>query len=311
MNEPTNLLSNCPVCRRRGKLTMDFPHPFHGSSFSLHTCDTCGLSYTFPPPSDELLNKIYAGEYWIRDSTVKNRGKLVLLVHKFNEIRLVATVKPLLRRLTAGARILEVGCGAGQLAVYLKQTGYDVEVTDISQDILDEVSSLHGITGYCGNIEDISFPHEYDAIIFNNVLEHLPDPVQTLQRAQQLLVPQGILFVEVPNIAGLQFKLFRTCWFPLQIPEHLFHFSCRSLQGVALMASLQRIWCSTFSPRISAAGYAASIFPALRPEKIRLSWSKLHLFLYLVLQIFFLPLALVEALAGKGSAVRVLYGKKS
>ena len=88
------------------------------------------------------------------------------------------------------------------------------------------------------------------------------------------------------------------------------HFSPRSLQEISQQASLDRIWYFTFSPRISAAGYAASIFPSLRPEKIRRSWSKLHLFLYFVLQIFFLPLAFVEALAGKGSAVRVLYRKK-
>ncbi len=310
MNERPHVISNCPVCGQPGKISLYFPHSFHRHYFSLHTCDTCGLSYTFPPPSDELLSKIYAGEYWARESTVQKRGNIALLVHKFNEIRLVATVKPLLRRLPTGAKILEVGCGSGQLATYLMRKGYDVEVTDISQDILDDIKAIHGITCYCGNIENIRFSHAYDAIIFNNVLEHLPSPVPTLQRAEQLLTPQGLIFLEVPNIASLQFKLFRTSWFPLQIPEHLFHFSPRSLQNVAFKASLQEIWHSTFSPRVSAAGYAASIFPALRPEKIRFSWSKLHLFLYVGLQMFFIPVALIEALAGRGSAVRVLYRKR-
>ncbi len=310
MNNLSCETSNCPVCGQQGKFTLDFPHAFHGHHFSLHTCDACGLFYTFPQPSDELLSKIYAGEYWARESAIQKRGAMGLLVHKFNEVRLAATVKPLIRRLPARASILEVGCGSGHLAAYLKRKGYNVEVTDINQDILDEIKSVYGITGYCGRIEDIRFSNVFDAVIFNNVLEHLPNPVRTLQKTSQLLAPQGLVFLEVPNIASLQFRLFRSSWFPLQIPEHLFHFSPKSLQVVALPASLERIWYSTFSPRISAAGYAASILPALRPNKIRLTWSKLHLLLYLGLQLLFLPVAAAEALAGKGSAVRVLYEKK-
>ena len=193
----------------------------------------------------------------------------------------------------------------------MKKKGFNVEVTDISRDILEEIKGLHGINGYCGGLEDIPFSHAYDAIIFNNVLEHLPDPIKTLRAAKQILKNQGLIFMEVPNIASLQFKIFGKSWYHLAIPGHLFHFSLSGLQKIADQASLERIWHSTFSPRTSAAGYAASISPNLRPEKIRLSWSTLHLFLYLGLQMFFLPLALAEALAGKGSAIRVLYGNKS
>jgi 2-polyprenyl-3-methyl-5-hydroxy-6-metoxy-1,4-benzoquinol methylase len=311
MKNPPPLASHCPICGQSGRLRLDFPQTLHGHRFSLHSCNACGLGYTFPTPPEELLEKIYSGEYWMREKTVQKQGAVLRLVHKFNELRLVATIKPLLRRLKPGAFILEVGSGSGQVAAYLKRTGYHVEVTDISQDILNEIKRLHGIDGYCGSLEEIGFSHVYDAIILNNVLEHLPDPVQTLKRAEQLLTPRGLVFIEVPNIASFQFKLFRKFWFPLQIPQHLFHFSPASLQEIAHQASLGKIWCSTFSPRISSAGYVASIFPGLRPERIRLSWSKLHLFLYLGLQTFFLPLALTEARAGKGSAIRALFQKKS
>jgi SAM-dependent methyltransferase len=246
----------------------------------------------------------------MRERALKDQGAIVRLVHSFNELRLAATIKPLSRRLPADAHILEVGCGSGQLAAYLKKKGLKVEVTDISEDILEEIKRLYGIEGYCGSLEEIEFLHVYDAIILNNVLEHLPDPVQTLERAEKLLSPRGLVFIEVPNITSFQFKLFGRFWFPLQIPQHLFHFSPASLDEIAHRASLEKIWCSTFSPRISSAGYVASIFPALRPERIRLSWSKPRLFFYLVLQIFFLPFTMIEASIGKGSAIRVLYGKK-
>ena len=310
MKSTSPTASNCPVCDQPGRLKMNFSQTFHGRCFSLHSCNVCGLSYTFPTPTEDLLEKMYSGEYWMRGKTVQEQGEIGRLVSKFNEIRLVATIRPLLRRLKPAAFILEVGSGSGQLAAYLKKKGFNVEVTDISMDILEEIKRLYGIEGYCGSLEEIEFPHLYDAVILNNVLEHLPNPVQTLKRAQQLLTPRGLVFVEVPNIASFQFKIFKRSWFPLQIPQHLFHFSPASLQVISHQASLGTIWCSTFSPRISSAGYVASIFPGLRPETIRLPWSKLHLFLYLGLQMFFLPLALAEALAGKGSAIRVLFRKK-
>ena len=310
MNNVSNKISKCPVCGQTGTLKLSFPQPFHGNNFSLHTCNACSLCYTFPQTSEKILREIYTGEYWTKESVILKLGVIARLVHKFNEVRLAATVRPLLRLLPTGASILEVGCGAGQLAAYLKRKGHNVEVTDFSQDILDEIKNLYGINGYCGNLSDICFTRVYDGIIFNNVLEHIPGPIDTLIKAKQLLAPRGLVFLEVPNIASVQFRLFQKNWFPLQIPEHLFHFSPQSLENMTHQASLEKIWLSTFSPRASAAGYTVSLFPVLRPEKIRKSWSKAKLFLYLGLQTIFLPLAFAEAMAGMGSAIRVIYQKE-
>ncbi len=302
--------STCPVCGHKGTFELAILTPLEGERFSLHSCKPCALTYTFPQPSRELLEKIYSGEYWTRESDVRKRGAIARLVHTFNEMRLAATVRPLMKRLQRGASILEVGCGSGQLAAYMKQKGYKVEVTDVSRDMLDEIKRVYDIKGYCGALEDIHFSETYDALVFNNVLEHIPHPVETLRRAGHLLSPQGLILIEVPNIASLQFRLLRGSWFGLQVPQHLFHFSPQSIDTIAEKASLERIWLSTFSPRISAAGYVASLFPSLRPEKIRRSWSTMLLFIYLTLQVCFLPLAYAEARAGKGSAVRVLYKKR-
>jgi SAM-dependent methyltransferase len=289
---------------------MDFSETFQGQRFSLHTCGSCNLIYTYPIPTDKLLDNIYSGEYWSREKPIGKIKGAVSLVNKFNELRLAATIRPLLRRLPKGASILDVGSGSGQLASYLKKKGYKVEVADIDREIIEEVRDLYGITGYVGDFHIIDPPHKYDAVVFNNVLEHLKDPAGALVRAARLLKPEGLVFIEVPNIESFQFGLFGKSWFPLRIPEHLFHFSPRSLDNIAQKASLENVWLSTFSPRISPAGYVASLFPALRPERIRQSWSKPRLFIYLILQAMFLPIAMVEAAVHRGSAIRVVYRKK-
>lgn len=310
MNVAMNNTSCCPNCGGGGKNILEIPETFSGHRFSLHACDSCELIYTYPFPSDALLRDIYSGEYWTREKATQKQGTIGDLVNWFNEIRLAATVKPLLQRLPYGASILEVGCGSGQLAKYLKRKGYGVEVTDISNEILEEIRKESGIFGYCGSLEEISFPHQFDGIVFNNVLEHLPNPLSAMEKAYHLLTPQGLIFIEVPNIAGLQFRLLRGSWYHLAIPAHLFHFSFPSLQKLARKASLEITWHSTFSVRTSAAGYVASIFPALEPTKLRQHWSKFRLLSYLFLQMSFLPLALGEAMAGKGAVIRALCTRK-
>ncbi len=302
--------SSCPLCKARGDLFLKIPDPVYGQQFDVHQCSSCATCYTNPQPSPGLLSKIYSGEYWLRGEKTANRKSAAGLVQQFNRMRLAAMVNPLVRRLNPGDRILEVGCGSGQLAFYLKECGFDVEVTDVSQEILTEIANKCQIEGYCGDLGDILFNGQrYNAIIFNNVLEHLDAPDRNLQKACHLLVSGGLIFIEVPNIAGAQFRIFKHRWFPLQLPEHLFHFSPDSLQAICLRCGLQRVWLSTFSPRVSPAGYVASLFPALRPDSLRRSMSKPLLGLYLGLQLFFLPVAFFESLVGMGSAVRVMYRK--
>ncbi len=44
-------------------------------------------------------------------------------------------------------------------------------------------------------------PHDRDAVLFADVLEHLRDPLSTLTFARTLLAPRGRVIVSLPNIA--------------------------------------------------------------------------------------------------------------
>lgn len=306
-----NLTSNCPQCFSQGTLYQKIIHSVYGQHYDIYKCSSCSVCYTFPFPSTELLTSIYSGKYWLRGKKANSPGNLTGVVQSFNRARLAAMVRPLAKRLKPGDRILEVGCGSGQLAIYLRQSGFDVEVTDISEGILSEIAKHHNIHGYCGDLNEISFDGAlYNSVIFNNVLEHLEDPENNLKIASKILKQDGLIFIEVPNIDSFQFKLFRQKWFPLQLPQHLFHFSPDSLQIITQNTDLEKIWLSTFSPRVSAAGYVASLFPFLSPDRLRHSMSKPLLILYLALQFAFFPIAYIESLFGYGSAIRAIYRKK-
>jgi SAM-dependent methyltransferase len=85
------------------------------------------------------------------------------------------------------ARVLEVGCGRGELAVAMAGRGYEVTAIDPDApegDIFQAVS-LEEFTG-CG---------PFDAVIANRSLHHIPDLGGALDKIARVLGPTGVLIL--------------------------------------------------------------------------------------------------------------------
>jgi SAM-dependent methyltransferase len=62
------------------------------------------------------------------------------------------------------------------------------------------------------------------------VLEHLPNPRETLTEIRRILRPGGKLAVSVPNFSSIQARWAKAAWFHLDLPRHLFHFPLPALR---------------------------------------------------------------------------------
>jgi 2-polyprenyl-3-methyl-5-hydroxy-6-metoxy-1,4-benzoquinol methylase/Tfp pilus assembly protein PilF len=103
----------------------------------------------------------------------------------------------------AAKRILDIGCGGGDFGQCLKQRGAEyvvgVEVVERAWEqarhLLDEA--------ILGNIEtmDLPFhPNSFDCIVCADVLEHLREPKEALEKLLPLLAPGGRLVASIPNV---------------------------------------------------------------------------------------------------------------
>jgi 2-polyprenyl-3-methyl-5-hydroxy-6-metoxy-1,4-benzoquinol methylase len=126
----------------------------------------------------------------------------------------------LLRHGPYGARVLDVGCGSGAFGARLRMQGNVVWGLDSADDVAERAAQrldrfIQADVLDRVRIRELLGEERFDAIVFADVLEHLPDPVGTLSAYAGLLAPGGMVLVSVPNVAvwnvraGLLFGRFR------------------------------------------------------------------------------------------------------
>jgi 2-polyprenyl-3-methyl-5-hydroxy-6-metoxy-1,4-benzoquinol methylase len=101
-------------------------------------------------------------------------------------------------------KILDVGCGEGRFGRHVKEKFPDVEIHGIEKNRgaalkaktnIDKVlnNDIHGAIKLIKN-------NFYDCIVFNDVLEHLPDPVDVLKKIKPKLKKGGMILSSIPNV---------------------------------------------------------------------------------------------------------------
>ena len=137
-------------------------------------------------------------------------------------------------------RLLDVGCGNGQLLVRMRALGWEVagvEPDAAACQVAREACGLEVVTGALA-AADLA-PEQWDVVTANHVLEHVLDPVAMLQDCARLLRPGGKLVVTTPNIRSLACDHFKSAWLHWDPPRHIHCFGPRALQTCAERAGLE------------------------------------------------------------------------
>lgn len=187
--------------------------------FPVLACAGCGLIQTAedgtgdaPHPYDEYYGK--------RQSIFEP------ITNRLRRRRLLKN----LREKSPGA-ILDVGCGRGGFLVAMRGAGWRVAGVERPVSAYQALWRAERLDVSTDDWERSEYPDaSFDVVTFWHVFEHLPSPHQALERASRTLRSDGTLVIAVPNIAGVQARLFKTRWFHLDVPRHLVHYSIGSLR---------------------------------------------------------------------------------
>ena len=127
-------------------------------------------------------------------------------------------------------RALEIGCATGQYLVRMQEAGW--KATGIEPGVRPAGTARDaGLDVYCGMLETCQMPPEsFELAAAWMVIEHVPDPRDTLQRLYSLLKPGGILIFSIPNAGCWEAGFFGRHWYVLELPRHLHHFTTASIR---------------------------------------------------------------------------------
>ncbi|PCI39446.1 MAG: hypothetical protein COB53_03225 [Elusimicrobia bacterium] len=278
----------CDLCgsdkiERRLEQT-DLLHHITTERFTVVCCRACHLLYLNPRPSSGEVARYYPKTYYAhaRSSVLRDAlrsvlrglvnmaavGKRSAVVRFFaNAVLFPVRVLGLGNRLPnlvvpevnsfidvdSPAKILDVGCGAGQeVHVFgprvgianLVKRGWEVCAVEASSRAR-EVLNASGIKDAFENFEEAKFPSDsFDVVRLSWSLEHVPSPTKMLNECKRVLKPGGRLIVAIPNYGGLIYKIFPTC---LEVPVHTYYFTLETFKKYCEKLTLTIVDYYTFS----------------------------------------------------------------
>lgn len=227
--------------------------------FRYFECDGCGCLQLIDIPSD--MSPYYPKDYYSFNEPAaiptRNRWKQYL-----NEYRnsgclfghdpiswILSKVRPgtdyvqlskLLRPSgirTLSAKILDVGCGSGDLLNEMANAGFR-NLTGV-----DPFASPR--TAYGGRLRILSIPMDrleetgFDLIMSHHSLEHMAEQTTMLKHMCRALNKDGVCLIRVPVASSEVWRKYRENWVELDPPRHLVIHTQRSFEIAATEAGLR------------------------------------------------------------------------
>lgn len=135
--------------------------------------------------------------------------------------------------------LLDLGCGTGVFLDEARRAGFEVSGVEVSP-YGAAVAAERGLSVRRAALNDVELePSSCDAVTLWDVIEHVPDPAETIARAAGALRPGGVLALSTGDVTSLCARLSGRRWHLFTLPEHLYFFSPASLCMLLQRAGLR------------------------------------------------------------------------
>lgn len=219
--------TTCPVCDSTHFQQVLSVKDFTVSEeiFSIMECATCSLRFTQDVPAKNSMSAYYASEDYI-SHTDTSKGLINKMYKKVRQITLKQKASWVQTNShKKKGKLLEIGSGTGAFASEMKSRGWAVIGLEPDERARQNALELYHLS--LQPVEDLYslLPGTYDAIVLWHVLEHVHDLHDYMKKFRELLTPDGVLIIAVPNYTSTDAKIYKECWAAYDVPRHLYHFS--------------------------------------------------------------------------------------
>lgn len=257
-------LDRCPACGSAEKPAdlLQFGQPQWVDRVRLVQCGTCDHIYYSNPPAPAFFTHFYSqvwnssrGESLQDGAAPRRRAKI-----KKDAVRLLKD----LGKSDTAIRILEIGCGQGDMLAGLREAGYQ-EVYGTEASDYRAAASNERFPGrvFAGGYEAVPAGLTFDIIFSNHVVEHIYEPREAFAWMIGRLKPGGIIAITVPEAWGEPI-IGQVLFLP-----HLHSFCHRSLRMMGRNAGFECVfWKAANTPyETTAVFFRPNERPALATDR--------------------------------------------
>jgi SAM-dependent methyltransferase len=176
----------CPYCKSSKVLKSYFI-----AQDKIRRCKACDLIYRDNPISDNDILTYYRKHYygqWGIDQENCFRDNIYL------------DVLARIERLGKRGRLLDIGAGNGHFLALAQKHGWKIQGQEISTESCQLAREKYGIQLRNETLREMKWgQNQFNVITLLNVLDHLTDPWQLLEKAFVALKKRGLIYVRIPN----------------------------------------------------------------------------------------------------------------
>jgi 2-polyprenyl-3-methyl-5-hydroxy-6-metoxy-1,4-benzoquinol methylase len=204
-----------------------------------------GYIEAVPRPTPQELDAFYREQYWRDGVTVSYQTQYTDDEIRQKQMRAAATVEAIAQSLGARSNVsfLEIGAGEGFLLADALRRGWNCQGVDFQRAPVENFNPTALDSFVVANPaeyleERIQRKDKFSVIALQHVLEHVLEPDTLMRRVRDILEPDGLFFVQVPNDyshiqneATARGLIDKEHWF--LPPQHLNYFNTKTFTGYA------------------------------------------------------------------------------
>jgi trans-aconitate methyltransferase len=279
--------------------------------FAIAECEHCGSGFLNPMPLGDLDShyphaylsgvdrpRRFDPERWYRRNQYRFDMRLVEQATK--------------RDINSFSSYIDIGCGTGERVRYAHDVGI-ARASGVDRFDFAKPAARADIQLVNSSIEEFRPDDRFELASMFHVLEHVEQPAQTLHHvAAHVVLPGGVLVVQVPNYASLERRAFGARWAGLDAPRHRWDFSEQAVvrlleaAGFRVQATYKRnavLHPVTIVPSLSPSLDVQRIWVTQQAHPIR---KQLLLAGWAALSLLSVPISLVQNLLGRASMLTVI-----